>query len=70
MTYFAYVHCKPDNTPFYVGKGTMRRAKYLGERNNHHKATVKKYGKENIAIGVLECSSEELAFELEKGLIK
>ena len=70
MQYFAYVHCKPDGTPFYVGKGKMRRAKYLGERNNHHKATVKKYGKDNILIGTLECSNEDTAFELEKGLIK
>lgn len=69
-TSFAYVHCKPDGVPFYVGKGSLRRVKYLGERNNHHKATVTKYGKANILIGMLECSNEDIAFELEKGLIK
>ena len=21
MSYYAYIHCKPDGTPFYVGKG-------------------------------------------------
>ena len=67
---FAYIHCKPDGTPFYVGKGALRRAKYLGERNPYHKAVVAKYGKSNILIGQLECSSDAIAFELEKGLIK
>jgi len=70
MSTFAYIHCKPDGTPFYVGKGVLRRAKYLGERNPYHKAVVTKYGKENILIGKLECSSDDIAFELEKGLIK
>jgi hypothetical protein len=69
-TSYAYLHCKPDGTPFYVGKGALRRAKYLGERNPHHLATVKKYGKENILIGKLECSNAKIAYELERGLIK
>jgi hypothetical protein len=69
-TSFAYVHCKPNEIPFYVGKGSLRRAKYLGERNNHHKSIVSKYGRSNILIGMLECSNESIAFELEKGLIK
>jgi len=70
MTSFAYIHCKPDGVPFYVGKGSLRRAKYLGERNPYHKAVVAKHGKDSILIGKLECSSDEIAFELEKGLIK
>lgn len=70
MTSFAYIHCKPNGIPFYVGKGALRRVKYLGERNPYHQSTVKKYGKENILIGKLECSSDSIAFELEKGLIK
>jgi len=67
---FAYIHCKPDGTPFYVGKGSLRRAKYLGERNPHHKAVVAKYGAKNISKGWIECSNDETAFELEKGIIK
>lgn len=68
----AYVHCKPDLSVFYVGKGTLARAKSLrkGRRNIVHERTVAKYGAVNIGVGVLECSSEEIAFELEKGLIK
>ena len=69
-TSFAYLHCKPDGIPFYVGKGALRRAKYLGERNPHHQATVKKYGSKNILIGVMECSNPDIAYELERGLIK
>jgi hypothetical protein len=69
-TSFAYLHCKPDGTPFYVGKGALRRAKYLGERNAHHQAIVKKYGKENILIGMFDCSSSSIAYELERGFIK
>jgi hypothetical protein len=70
MTSFAYIHCKPDGTPFYVGKGALRRAKYLGERNPHHQAVVNKYGRKNVLIGMLECSTSSVAYELEKGLIK
>lgn len=70
MASFAYIHCKPDGTPFYVGKGALRRAKYLGDRNPHHQAVVNKYGKANVLIGMLECSTSAIAYELEKGLIK
>jgi hypothetical protein len=69
-TSFAYVHCKPDGTPFYVGKGALRRVKYLGERNSYHQAVVQKYGKENILIGMFDCSSSSIAYDLERGLIK
>lgn len=67
--YFAYLHCKPDGTPFYVGKGLLHRVKNLS-RNKYHSNVVKKYGAENILIGEIECSTEEIALELEKGLIK
>lgn len=36
MASFAYLHCTPDGTPFYVGKGALRRVKYLGGRNAKH----------------------------------
>ena len=70
MTSFAYIHCKPDGIPFYVGKGALRRVNYLGERNPFHQSIVKKYGNTNILIGKLECSDDKTAFELERGLIK
>lgn len=70
MGAFAYIHCKPDGTPFYVGKGAWRRVRYYGERNPHHKNIVAKYGKDNLLYGALECSTDEIAYELEQGLIK
>jgi hypothetical protein len=70
MISYAYIHCKPDGSPFYVGKGALRRVKYFGERNQHHKNIVKKYGKENILYGMLECSTSAIALQLEEGIIK
>ena len=69
-TSYAYIHCKPDGVPFYVGKGALRRANYLGERNQRHQYTVAKYGAKNILIGKAECSSDKIALALEIGLIK
>jgi hypothetical protein len=74
MTYFAYVHARPETVNqsgiFYVGKGKNGRSHDLNERNRYHGFIVDKYGKENILIGKMDCSTEEIAFELEKGLIK
>jgi hypothetical protein len=70
MTNYAYIHCKPDGTPFYVGKGALRRVKYFGERNPHHQNIVAKYGKKNILYGMLECSNADIALQLEQGIIK
>lgn len=69
--FYAYVHCRPDFSPFYVGKGQGSRCHKMNRTHNpHHQNIVKKYGAENILVGKLDCSSEEIAFELEIGLIK
>lgn len=69
--FYAYVHCRPDGIPFYVGKGIRNRAnKLITNRNKYHQHVVNKHGEENILIGKIECSSEVIAFELEKGMIK
>lgn len=76
MTFVAYVHAKHPVTCaaqiFYVGKGSVSRAKTFkkANKNQHYANTVKKYGRENILIGTIECSSEKIALDLEKGLIK
>lgn len=69
-TFYAYVHARPDASIFYVGKGTGKRAYRLRGRSSYHQNVINKHGAENILIGKMECSSEEAAFELEKGLIK
>lgn len=71
MSFYAYIHCKPDGTPFYVGKGTIERVNLKTRNHNKwHSNIVKKYGKENILVGSMECSSEDISFQLEIGLIK
>lgn len=75
-TYLTYVHAKPDTESasgiFYVGKGSHKRAHLINRviSNRHYTNTVKKYGAENILVGTIECSSEAIAFDLERGLIK
>jgi hypothetical protein len=44
MTYYVYAHVKPDNTVFYIGKGTRARAWSTHGRNTHWQRTVAKYG--------------------------
>lgn len=71
MTFYAYVHCKPDGTPFYVGKGDEVRVAFKKRyHNRHHMNILNKYGEENILVGKMECSTEDFAFDLERGLIK
>ena len=42
--YYVYAHTKPDNTVFYIGKGTRGRAWSTHGRNNWWQRTVAKYG--------------------------
>lgn len=44
MTYYVYAHVKPDQTVFYVGKGTRARAWSQHGRNERWKRTVAKHG--------------------------
>jgi len=66
----AYIHAKPDGTPFYVGKGDRYRMGGMHGRNKRHTNTVKKHGRLNILKSFIECSSEAIALDLEVGLIK
>lgn len=71
MAFYAYIHCRPDGTPFYVGKGNDNRVKRIKRINNpHHLNIINKYGAKNILVGKMECSTEEISFDLERGLIK
>jgi hypothetical protein len=72
--FYTYLHCKPDLTPFYVGKGSDgrkgKRCNSFSQRNQHHKNIVAKYGKENIQVIIFKKDSEASAFKSEIRLIK
>lgn len=71
MTFYAYLHCKPDGTPFYVGKGSYKRSRVKKSgRNKYYERVAKKCGYDNVLIGRMECSSNDIACSLEVGLIK
>jgi hypothetical protein len=53
-----------------VGKGRGRRSHDFSRRNPHHTHIIDKYGPENIDVARMDCSSEALAFDLERGIIK
>ena len=63
IEFYTYIHCKPDGTPFYVGKGSARRSHDFRHRNRHHEFVVAKYGAENISVLVFPRASEQLAFD-------
>lgn len=68
----AYLHSRPNGIPFYVGKGTVKRSRDLcgASRSDWHQKITAKYGRENVIVNFMECSTEEFAFLLEKGMIK
>jgi hypothetical protein len=59
--FYTYLHCKPDGTPFYVGKGSGKRSHdfRISKRNLHHSHTIKKYGAKNILVYIFNCESED-----------
>lgn len=71
MTFHVYVHMTPDLTPFYVGKGRIKRAKQLSPsiRNAWHGRVVAKYGRDSIVIATHECKTEQEAFYREQVVI-
>jgi hypothetical protein len=57
--YYIYLHYKPDEILFYIGKGSGKRAyDFTTSRSDWYKSIVRKYGRENITVDVLNCADE------------
>lgn len=65
-TFYAYVHTKPSGEPFYVGKGSGKRARELRTgRNAAHRRVVDEIGRLGVGVYVFPCVSEADAIETE-----
>ena len=67
---FAYVHCTPDGAPFYVGAGSRKRMRDTFRNNADYMRIRDEHGPKAILRAGMECSSKDIALELEQGLIK
>jgi hypothetical protein len=65
--FYCYIHMLPDWTPFYIGKGSYRRATCVSpsSRNSHYSEVVKEIGVENVLIFLFPTQTEEDAYLLE-----
>jgi hypothetical protein len=73
--FYVYLHCRPDGSPFYVGKCTVdpkrrnKRFLMLSHRNPLHQNIVNKHGKDNIGRFAFRCESEREALDSEVQMI-
>jgi hypothetical protein len=65
--YYVYAHTKPDNTVFYIGKGTRGRAWSTHGRNTWWQRTVNKYGHKVVLLA--DGLTQEQAVEEEAAII-
>jgi len=69
--YYCYIYKRANGNPFYVGKGTLKRAlAFSAHTTAWVKNIVAKDGKDNIAVELIPANDENNAFELEKINIK
>ena len=63
--FFVYVDCKPDGTPFYVGKGLMNRVYLKSRKNKHHANICAKYPDWYRGLAFMGNEKEAFAKEIE-----
>lgn len=68
MTFYNYIHKKPNGDIFYIGKGKEKRAWFFFNRNSHWHRTVIKYGAPEVKI-IANWKEENKAMIFEKFLI-
>lgn len=60
--FYTYINCRPDGTPFHVGKGKDGRSRdFKSCRNQYFKNIINKYGKQNIRTNIFYMESEAQA---------
>jgi hypothetical protein len=67
--FYCYIQFRPDNSPFYVGKGKGNRYTNWELRNVLYLKTLKTFGIENIKTVIFPVASEQEAFQWEIQLI-
>ena len=68
MSFYTYAHYKPDNSVFYIGKGSAARAHSSKGRNVRWQRTVAKYGAFKVEL-LARWDKEQDAFDHEVFLI-
>lgn len=63
--FFVYVDCKPDGTPFYIGKGSISRVNDKRKRNQHHTNICAKYPEWYRGIAFMGNEKEAFAKEIQ-----
>ncbi len=56
--FYVYMHCRPDGSVFYVGKGCGKRARDFASRSQKHHEIVAQFGRKNILVMLIPCESD------------
>jgi len=68
--HYIYIHASPEGIPFYVGKGSGRRAHNMTDRNSSHQSQIDNFGKKCVLVYIHYCNSSEHAYDCERWMIE